>query len=183
MQSSGIAACATQIQLDGGAGFLLKDNKNVEVALSVYLKEENAILVKKRLSKNYNSLKVKKISPSPLYFKGGKEKRGAKIVCEAFENFYLIIERLDKIIEELDNSGTQENCKRNLSILSAAFLTYSKTYEEDFKQFSLVCDNAKSDLEEHLAGICYARDLRYLLCAWCIEYVNLSNEFILLKNL
>ena len=44
MQSSGIAACATQIQLDGGAGFLLKDNKNVEVALSVYLKEENAIL-------------------------------------------------------------------------------------------------------------------------------------------
>lgn len=179
IQTDGVEACITQVKLDGGAGFLLKTNNGEKVALAVYLKEENAILVKERLSKNYGFLQIEKISPSALYFKGLKQKQRADTVQGAFVNFYTMIERLDRVIQHLLSSGTQESCKRELSAMSSCFSTFSKSYEGVFDEFSKISKEAEKSLNKSIEGICLVKDLRYLLCEWCIEYVALSNQFAL----
>ncbi len=177
IETEGIEACISQVQLDGGAGFLLKTDDGEKVALSVYLQEENGILVKEQLSQKYNFLKIEKKSPSALYFKGIKQKRTASAVQSAFVSYYTILERLEQVIIELDDGGTQEACKRQLGAIKTCFSTLSKTYERDFYSFSKVCKSAENALSKSVEGICYAQDLRYLLCELCVEYVTLSNQF------
>ena len=177
LESEGVEACVAQVQLDGGAGFLLKTEDGEKVALSVYLKEENGILVKERLSQKYDFLKIIKKQPAALYFKGLQEKQRAKSIHGAFVNLYTMIQRLENIIDTLSNGGTQESCRRELSALSTCFSTFSRSYEDVFKEFSIVCKNATKSLNKSVERICYAKNLRYILCELCEEYVVLSHQF------
>lgn len=179
VHAEGVEACLAQVQLDGGAGFLLKTGKIEKVALAVYLQEENGILVKERLSKTYNSVQIEKISVPALYFQGIHEKQTANTIYSAFQNFYTMIERLESIIYEIDNGATQESSKRKISVIFECFSIFSKTYQDDFKEFSALCKNATSALNNCIDGICYTKNLRYILCEWCVAYVELSNQFSL----
>lgn len=170
-------AGAEFVRLDGGAGYLLTEDNEEYVALSVYLKEGDGTAVLNNLKNSGKSGKILGLKAHKLYLKTAKQKGLATLYRGAFENVYGCMQVLEGCVYRLEKGMTQESCKRLLNTLKNQFFYLEKQYQEDFESCASVCKDAKVFLTEILEDTVYVKDLRYLACQLANDYVTLANEF------
>ena len=158
------------VKLDGGAGYFLEDGGRTCVAVSVYLKEEDAIAVS-----NDTAYQILQKGVDRLYFKG-MEKRTAKERVAALELLKNYITILDGCISRLEKGETQESCKRVLKILEKQLL-YAGNQFVYYKQFSKLCAQFHDSLLRITEDTIFLSSLRYLLCRQADGYVRLCEEY------
>ena len=146
------------------------------VAISVYFSKTQAEIVQSNLS--MPSMVLEKTTEN-LYFKTKKQKQKAKRIIGAFSCLKSCIGVLNGEIERLESGATQQSSKRILSDLRRQFAYLAKEYQKDFVSYAFVCEKASAYLLEITDGTVYVGDLRYLLCALCNSFVDLSKEFSL----
>ena len=162
-------------RLDGGAGYLLTDGESQYTAYSVYLTvdiartvqagmQEDVLLVEKRV--DY------------LAFRR-KYKENADVYQGALNALYGCIGVLTQTISRLENGETQESCKRILQILGRQFGYMSRRYQTIYPAFAAVCKDLQSGVNAMREQVVFCKDLRYLLCLACDEYVRLASVFSL----
>ena len=177
LDSTHIEVSTHQTQTLGGAGFLLNENRQDYVVLSVYLKSDEGERVLDSVLQTAKNAKLVTIKSGNLYFKTLFDKQKADFYVGAFDTLYSLIEVLNNEISRLDKGATQESSKRILGIYQKQFTYLQKKYQEGFSAFSSVCGRASKELFKIMDGIVYAKDLRYLLCELCVAYTDLSKEF------
>ena len=79
-----VEAGAEFIKLDGGAGYLLRNNGKDYVVLSVYLEENDGEMVREALAKQGKATRVLSVGIQRLYLKLSKDKKKANIYARAF---------------------------------------------------------------------------------------------------
>ncbi len=173
-ESTHVEASTHEIQLNGGAGYLLEMTDREYVAISAYLSSEEANAVQESLTEE---TKICKLGVEKLYFKSKEDKRKAKQIIGAFETFENAIDLLTQETKRLEEGATQESSKRILETLKRQFLFLKKEYDVIFPSYANVCKKAAERLSELIAGTVYAKDLRYLQCTLCHSYVTLAQEF------
>ncbi len=162
-------------KLDGGAGYLLAEEK--VVALSVYLQEKDGRAVAEEWRASGKEVRLLKKGGNALYFKG-KQKEKQWTYVGALRTLKGCLLVLEGCISQLEKGMTQEGCKRLLSVLKKQLSYAGKTYIE-YEKFSVVCIEAVDALAQIEKGIVYLQDLRHLLCWQAEKYVELCEEFSL----
>ena len=174
--STHIEVSTHQVVNSGGAGYVLEESEREYVAISVYFSKSQAEIVQSNLS--MPSMVLEKTTEN-LYFKTKKQKQKAKRITGAFSCLKSCIGVLNGEIERLETGATQQSSKRILSDLRRQFAYLAKEYQKDFVSYAFVCEKASAYLLEITDGTVYVGDLRYLLCALCNSFVDLSKEFSL----
>ena len=171
-QESHIQAGTHEAQLNGGAGYLLSYQGREYVALSVYLKEEDAQRVISQLPEQEEVTLCILTSPQlpGLDKEGGKE----SIRRQALDCLYGCMQVLEQETARLDRGATQESSLQIIETLIRQFRFLANKYIQTYSDFSKVCLQAKSFLEGCANPILYVRDLRYLLCELAFSYVDLA---------
>lgn len=164
------------VKLEGGAGYLLRQNGKDYVVLSVYFNEKDGIAVQTNLSDDKETQLVY-VGVDTLYFKTQKEKKNAAVYTGALQIFYSCIEVVGGVIQRLEDGATQESAKRILLPLSRQFAYLSQEYAQVYPTFSSVCRRCSQRIEEYCTDILFAGDLRYELCAMTKEYLGLASAF------
>ncbi len=170
-----VEAGAYDVQLSGGAGYLLDHNERAYVALAVYLKEEEGISVQGGM----DHTTLLQINVDKLYFKTLKQKKNKPLYQGALDCLYGCMEVLGLEIKRLDNGATQQSSMHTLSILLKQLCYLAKAYREDFSACADVCKYASEQLDALLSNIIYVKDLRYLLCDLTSGYIQLASHFSL----
>ncbi len=173
-ESTHVEASAQEIQLNGGAGYLLEGNERDYVSICAYLSEEEAKTVQEGLEED---TRVVVVGVDKLYFRSRKDKQNAKKIVGAFQTMLGIIEVLAQETKRLDEGATQESSKRILETLKGQLLYLSKEYEKIFPSYANVCKRAAERLHELISGTVFVKDLRHLQCELCDSYVGLAEEF------
>ena len=169
-----IEVATHETRLEGGAGYLLQDEGAEYIVWSVYLNEAEGKTVHASLSEDTQLVKK---PVTYLYFKG-KDKERMQTVQSALNCLYGCIDVLSQGISQLSHGGTQEACRRFLGILEKQFSYLETAYQNNYPHFSNVCANVHKQLESILKEkTIFAKDLRYVLCGACEDYIHLSAEF------
>ncbi len=177
--STHLEASTHQAVLSGGAGYLLSHGGQEYVAFAVYFNEDDGLVAQRSLTERRTESVLLQKSVSTLYFKTSREKSLADLYISALKTGYACMELLNAEIARLEKGATQESSKRVLSELERVTAFLSQTYEREFPSFSAVCAGVSNELQILLADTVYANDLRYLLCDWSLEYIDLCNGFSL----
>ncbi len=164
------------VKLEGGAGYLLRQNGQDYVVLSVYLNEKDGIAVQTNLSGDKETQLVY-VGVDTLYFKTQREKENAAVYTGALQIFYSCMEMFDGVIQRLEDGATQERTKGILLTLSRQLDYLSQEYAQVYPAFSAVCRRCSQRIEEYCADILFAGDLRYELCIMTEEYLTLAGAF------
>ncbi|MBQ8283787.1 MAG: hypothetical protein IJX75_01705 [Clostridia bacterium] len=178
-ESTHIEASAHFVSQNGGAGYLLEDKQRQYVAFSVYLNEEEGQSVLSSIKRKEEQTSLLALTSYNLYFKTRKEKARAEEVKGAVSSLYSCIEVLNKEIVRLDKGATQQSSKRLLGTLQRQFVFMEKKYRKSFPKFSQVCKDGAEQLIRIISDIVYVGDLRYLACALCVDFVDLTENFSL----
>lgn len=171
-----IEAGAYDVQLDGGAGYLLEIEGREYVVFSVYLHEEEGIAVQNSLADKANLLQI---DVERLYFKTCEEKRRATLYQSALDCLHSCMEVLDSEINRLAHGATQQSTFRILDILWRQLNYLSTAYEASFPKYAQACKCASEQLNDVLSDIIYVKDLRYLLCDLTANYIQICADFSL----
>ena len=174
-----VDASAVFIKLEGGAGYLLRDEGKEYVVLSVYLEENDGRMVREALARQGKSTQIISVGIKTIYLKLAKDKEKSNVYMGAFQCLRGYAKALAEIILYLDSGGTQEACKRVLQPLIRQMLFLSEEYMEGYPAFSRVCRTTANSLAEIYNGTIYVRDLRYLLCELAEKSVSLALRFSL----
>ncbi|MBE7084920.1 MAG: hypothetical protein E7368_02565 [Clostridiales bacterium] len=174
--STHVEASTHQIVLNGGAGYLLEMDGREYVTISAYPTRAEAEKVQSGLAEKTTVLSVGR---KQLYFKSAKEKKRAKQVVGALSCLEDAIEVLHQEISRLENGATQESSKKILQILKKQFDYLGTEYGEEYEKFAKVCQWASEFIGAIMEDVVYARDMRYLECALCVSYHELTEEFSL----
>ncbi len=172
-----VEAGAAFVQLEGGAGYLLEQGKDIFVAVSVYEREEEGLFVQENLKKRGTETKLLQASVNRLRFLGEKKRR-VDLYIDALRTYEGYVTVLNKCIQRLEQGETQENCKSTLRVLIKQ-LSYAKKQYAEYAEYSRVCEEAERNLTELCNSIVYLKDLRYQLCWQVAEYLSLCSAFSL----
>ena len=174
-----VEAGAEFIKLDGGAGYLLRNNGKDYVVLSVYLEENDGEMVREALAKQGKATRVLSVGIQRLYLKLSKDKKKANIYARAFHCLQSYMKVLTEAVSNLEKGGTQEACKRMIQPLIRQLLFLSEQYQELYPAFAKLCSGAADSLTQISNETVYVKDLRYLLCEWAEKTVILAAKFSL----
>ncbi len=174
--STSVEASTYEIQLNGGAGYLMEQDGREYVAISTYLTEIEAQTVQKNWKED---TKIFTVGSEKLYFKKQADKKNAKKIIGAFHTLEDIIEVLHLEINRLEKGATQESCKRILQTLEKQFAFLENEYEGFFPKYSKICQTAIKRLEKMINDTVFVKDLRYLQCELCEAYATLAKDFAL----
>ena len=177
-EETNVEVGAEFVKLEGGAGYLLRQNGKDYVVLSVYLQEEDSLAVQANLTDGEDT-QLLYAGVDALYFKTYREKKNAAVYVGALEVLREYMGVFDGVIGLLEDGATQESVKRILLPLSRQLSYLSQEYAESYPDFSSVCQRYAKRIEEYCAEILFVGDLRYELCAMTGEYLSLANEFSL----
>lgn len=166
-------------QLQGGAGYPLILGNGEYAAYAVYFSESESEAARASVAQTGKGAKIVALRGNPLYFKNATQKENAGKITGAFRSLYGFMQVLNGEITRLEQGATQESSKRLLHTLSRQFAFLGKEYAEIIRGYKTVCENATARLSEGLAGVVYAKDLRYALCELSVAYVDLSKNFCL----
>ncbi len=172
-----IEASTAITKLEGGAGYLIEDNGEEFVVFSVYLDGDSAEKVRRNLLKEGEETKILSKSVDKLYLKTPTQKRNATVYLGGLRSFQDCVEILNQTVTILDNGGTQEDCKRRLTILQRQMEFLSKELIEGYSVLSKSCKEIASKISRYVDTIVYAKDLRYLLCEMAEENIRLVSVF------
>ncbi len=172
-------ATAEFVQLQGGAGYTLIYNNREYVAYSVYLTEEESKLARLSVSDNGENAMCLSLRCNQLYLKNPFDKRSGTQIKGAFESLYGCIKILNGEIKRLEKGATQESSQRVLRILARQLDYLSKENPLQTSEYAQVCEKASMRIVEITNDIVYVKDLRYLLCDICTDYLKLSKNFSL----
>ncbi len=176
-----IEASTHIVAWSGGAGYLLENNGCEQVVFSVYLEEVDGLKVQAALTEQETELVSILVDTIYLYRK--KDKRQHKKIEGAFETLYNCCTILEKIITRFAQGGTQESGKRLLKVLQDKMKYLSKEYVEIFPQYADFCKKGEENLSKLLKSTVYLKDLRYVLCDFCVAYIHLSNALPFAPNI
>lgn len=174
-----VEAGAEFIKLDGGAGYLLRNNGKDYVVLSVYLEENDGEMVREALAKQGKATRVLSVGIQRLYLKLSKDKKKANIYARAFHCLQSYMKVLTEAASNLEKGGTQEACKRMIQPLIRQLLFLSEQYQELYPAFAKLCRGTADSLAQISNETVYVKDLRYLLCEWAEKTVILATKFSL----
>jgi len=172
--STHIEASTHFVEWSGGAGYLLENAGNAQVVFSVYLKEEDGVIVQSALTEETELLTL---CVDSIYLYKKSDKKKAKQTEGAFQTLYNCCEVLEKIIGRVARGGTQESGKRLLEVLQAQLSFLRKEYAEIFPKYAEVCKKGEESISRLLQKTIYLKDLRYMLCELCVAYVQLASSF------
>ncbi len=175
-EETNVEVGAEFVKLEGGAGYLLRQNGKDYVVLSVYLQEKDALAVQANLSDGEET-QLLYAGVDTLYFKGEREKKNAAIFVGALEILREYMGVFDGAIGLLEDGRTQERVKRLLLPLSRQLFYLSREYAESYPDFSSVCQRYAKRIEEYCAEILFVGDLRYELCSLTADYLALAGAF------
>ncbi len=164
------------VKLEGGAGYLLRQNGKDYVVLSIYFHENDALAVQANLS-DREETKIVYVGVDTLYFKRAQDKKNAAVYVGALKILRGYMEVFSGTIALLEDGATQESIKRILLPLSRQFACLSQEYAEIYPEFSSVCQGYAKRIEEYCTEILFVGDLRYELCAMTEDYLSLANKF------
>lgn len=170
-----IQSATHEAQLNGGAGYLLTDGTCQYTAYSVYLTDDIAYAVQAGMQEE--TLVVEKRAEY-LTFRG-KDKEKSRMYQGAFNALYGCMDILTQTISRLENGETQQNCKRILQIIERQFDYMSSTYQTQYPAFASVCKSLSEGIGAIAGKVIFCKDLRYLLCVSCEEYLRLASAFTL----
>ena len=173
-----IQASTAEIQYDGGAGYLLDYQDKEYVALAVYLQGDEIEAVQASVSNDYENAKILTLRSGKLYMKGLQKARAKRIVG-ALESLYGNMQVLSLEISRLANGATQSTSKCILSSIERNLRFLGAENVDIFPAYSVVCNQASDLLKSYTEDIVYVKDLRYLLCETCMEYIELCTEYAL----
>ena len=166
--STHIQASTYMVSMYGGSGYILTEDDREYVVYSVYLNEQDAITVQANLS-DETDLKVYSIDN--VYLRNKKSMYDIKATFDIFYNWITIV---DYEIARLSHGGTQQSSQHTLQLLKKQMEYCSKAQPQNF---STVCQVGVEILDEITNDVIYVTDLRYLLCALCLEYYHFANYF------
>ena len=169
--STHVEASTHFVSWSGGSGYLLEDNGREYVVFSVYLQKEDALSVQELL-KEPTQLITRSVEC--LYTSDENLSKGVK---GAFQTYYGWLTVLQNEINRLAQGCTQQSSKRILNILKKQMEYSSKKYENDFSDYADVCKIGAEQLTQITNGTVYVKDLRYLLCEFCVAYCQLANLY------
>ncbi|MBQ8446603.1 MAG: hypothetical protein IJX31_02360 [Clostridia bacterium] len=164
------------VKLEGGAGYLLRQDGKDYVVLSVYFNEKDGLAVQSNII-NGGKTQLLYVGVDTLYFKTEDEKKNAPVYVGALQTLREYMEVFSQTITLLEDGATQESIKRILSPLSRQFFYLSRKYADIYPDFSSVCQRYAKRIEEYCAKILFVGDLRYELCAMTGDYLTLANKF------
>lgn len=164
------------VKLEGGAGYLLRQDGKDYVVLSVYLKEKDALAVQASMSQGKDA-QLLYVGVGTLYFKSAKQKKNAAVYVGALQTFREYMEVFSAAIAQLEDGATQESVKRILLPLSRQCTYLSREYAEIYPDFSSVCQRCAKRIEQYCTKILFVGDLRYELCGMTEDYLALANKF------
>ena len=161
----------------GGAGYLIHASGRDYVAFSVYLTDTAASSVSNNLTDTPTH--IIPLESNKLYLKTRRQKGKESVYKNAFSCLMDCIRILDMEIARVEGGATQQSSKRILKSMENTFAFLSKEYQNRFAAFATVCRDAANTLSTFTKSTVYIADLRYLQCALCISYLNLSEDFCL----
>ena len=170
-----IQASTHFVEWSGGAGYLLKAKKQEYVAYAVYLSKDEGVAA--QTSTANEETQLLSFSVEKLYFNKQTTDRYIKRIKGAFESFYGCLLVLDGGIDNLSHNGTQEDIKNILLVLQKQFDFLSQEYKNIFSEYAIICKKATEAVGGLLCGTIFLKDLRYLLCELCVNYIDLSKVF------
>lgn len=173
--SSHVQASTHEVQLVGGAGYLLQGEQGSVVAFSVYVNETDAMRAQELLFQTGVDANTVKIQSGNLKIKRGDREK-AKRLQGAFESLYGNICVLEKEIARLENGATQQSSARILDTIARNLEFLAKTYADDYAEYAKLCLDTAKALKEEKQGIIYVKDLRYLQCVLCVSYRDLATN-------
>jgi hypothetical protein len=172
-------ATAQFVQLQGGAGYVLTHNKREYVAYSVYLSAEESEKARHSLLETGGNATCLSVHCDKLYLKKTFDKHSAAQIKGAFESLYGCIQVLNGEIKRLEKGATQESDKRILNDLVRKLEYLSKDNPLQTVEYAQICNRAAKRITELTKGVVYVKDLRYVLCETCNDYLKLSKIFSL----
>lgn len=175
-EETNVEAGAEFVKLEGGAGYLLRQNGRDYVVLSVYFQEKDALSVQANITNGENTQLVY-AGVDTLYFKSARKKKNAALYVEALAGLYAYMQVLDGGIALLEDGATQERAKGILLPLSRQLYCFAQEYEEVYPDFSAVCRKYGEEIAEYCTEILFVSDLRYTLCAMTGAYLSLARAF------
>ena len=164
-----------EIQLENGAGYLLKDGNKEYTALSVYLRSSESEKALQSANKRFSDLKIIPVESGKLYFSSRLEKKQAPKILGGLNTLFGCMQVIDYEIKRLEEGATQQSVKRVLQEIEGTIVFLG--HDNEF--FSSVCKSTATALNKSVSDIVYLKDLRYLLCELCSAYKNISEEFSL----
>ena len=175
--STHIEVSAHVALLNGGAGYVLKNDGREYVAYAVYRKETDVERAQTCMANVGEDTQILPLTSGDLYFKTNEEKRKKESVLSAFFCLYDCISLLEQEIGRLEKGATQQSSKRILGVLKKQFAYLHKEYAELFPEYGAVCESAKTVLQKSIESVVYVTDLRYLACELCFSYIELSKTY------
>ena len=173
--SSHIQASTHNAQYLGGAGFILKNDQREYVTYAVYTEESLAKQAYKSLKEQEEEICVLTIRAKNARILSKNQKKHATVYESALCCLSAHIQLLNDEISRLESGATQESTKRFLDIQMKQFSYMEKTYQKQFAAFATVCQESLTLMKEMHSTIVYVKDMRYLLCFLCQNYVDLVN--------
>lgn len=164
------------VKLEGGAGYLVRQDGKDYVVLSVYLKEKTALAVQAGMPQG-KAVQLLYAGVDTLWFKGAKQKKNAAVYVGALKTFREYMGVVDATIALLEDGATQESIKRLLLPLGRQFACLSREYAEIYPDFSSVCLRYAKRVEVCCARVLFVGDLRYVLCEMTEDYLALAGKF------
>ena len=164
-----------EIQLENGAGYLLKDGNKEYTALSVYLRSSESEKALQSANKRFSDLKIIPVESGKLYFSSRLDKKQAPKILGGLNTLFGCMQVIDYEIKRLEEGATQQSVKRVLQEIEGTIVFLGR----DNEFFSSVCKSTATALNKSVSDIVYLKDLRYLLCEICSAYKNISEEFSL----
>ena len=169
--STHLEASTHFVSWSGGSGYLLDDNEQEYVVFSVYLQQEAALQIQENLQE---ATKVVKRSAEYIY---APSKKISKDIEGAFQTYYSWLIILEQAISRLVYGCTQQSCKQVLNTIKQQMDYSSKKYNNSFSAYANVCRRGAEQLTKRINGTVYVKDLRYLLCEFCVAYCDLVESF------
>lgn len=172
-----VEAAVQVAYVNGGAGYLLKDDNKEFAVYHCYFRLANATRAQEELSQRGIDCCVYERSVDKMCYKTKRQKQTAGAVegyLNVLKGGYLTLFHLAKGAENGDFS--QESLRECIGVVCTAL--------EGVKgnEFSLKSPRIKAAfavLEQQKHGLIYSKDLRYVAVALCDEYLKVSTHFSL----
>lgn len=172
-----VEASAEFIKLEGGAGYLLRENGRDYVVLSVYLEKADGLAVQEVLATKNTKTRLISIGIDRLVFRGKKESEKSSLYLGALQSLYGCLCVLEQTVECLEKGMTQGKTKEILSQLKAQLFFMADVYANPYGVFAALCRSVATKLAEKSEGIVYTNKLRYLLCETVEGYLRVAKNF------
>lgn len=168
-------ASAYEMELQGGAGYLLEYKGKNYAVMSLYFSNNIAQTVSASLQEK--ALLV--CSVERLYFLNVEEKTQSQTVAYGLHGLYSCMVSLDKEITRLENGATQQSCARVLEAISTKLITFATACENALQGYIQEVIAIFERLRGLAGGVIYAKDLRYEMCALGDLYLKICNVYTL----